>query len=540
MKASLYKHQEDALKWTLDRASRGLHWTPLFMETGTGKTLVALRAMEEFASLGRRKFLVVSPKALVSLWLDEADKWEFPMLCRGFTMDSSYLRELTLSKNWDVLCVNYDSVRLMESKLIAQGFDGVIFDELHKTKNADSKIAAACRRLVMSVQKRKGFVLGLTGTPVAHSPLDLWSEFDVLDPHFDYSDHPLGYGSFGSFENQVSVKIQHPHIRGVWLHKFPDDAIAELKIRVAQHAFECSKKECLDLPPQKWTPVMIDLHPEQRRIYNALRDQSVAFLQQEPTKPLPGILSMEQMVEEWQNRRKNKGKRPINGDRVSTTFQTVLMMRLHQVAAGHVKTDDGMVKFLPNAKRDYIEEMLPSWTDEYHDNKFLIMSRFRADVKVCEDLADKLKIKYVTVTGDNSKDAQKIANRFQREKHLRMFIGQVDAASTGLTLTAGNTMCFFSNSFNWVNRKQAEDRIHRISQLRPVEYIDLLARDTVDTYILEKLKKRGHLAARTIHGLIKILRDPAAAYDVETVEDEEIDEDEDQPQMDFETFMGLK
>jgi SWI/SNF-related matrix-associated actin-dependent regulator 1 of chromatin subfamily A len=522
-------HQQDAVDRFLHRAEMDMHWIPIFAETGTGKTLMALKIIEECHAMGRRKFLVVCPKALIEMWGDEAIKWQLPLRVQLFDSDSVAERKKLLKKPFDVLVVNYDSVRLMEAELIAQGFEVAIYDELHKIKNRDAKSTLAVRRLSIAITKRSGFVVGLTGTPIANNPLDLWSEFDVLDPHFNYIDHPLGYGSFASFEAQVATKRAHPKVPGLMIYTFPDANLVELKKRVAKHAYQVAKKDCLDLPSQTFTRVPLTLLPEQRRVYDALVADSVAYVNERKSIPIPGIQSMADYVHEWVMRKPEKRKQVLETDRVSVTLQTVLLLRLQQVASGHVKTDDGVVKTLASAKNEYLKEKLPSWTDLEGDNKLVIISRFRHDIAAAAELCDKLKIGYLTLTGDNSKHAQRLATQFQTDPRIRVFIGQVQAASTGLTLTAANRMCFYSNSYNYVDRKQSEDRIHRISQTRPVEYHDLMGRGTIDEYVLARLLNKKKIAVKTTQDLIKIFQNPSGVADEVTesydATEEDLDDD---------------
>lgn len=531
MIAELMSHQQAAVDLFLERASMDMKWIPIFAETGTGKTLMALKIIEECYSMGRRKFLVVCPKALIDMWGDECIKWQLPLRVALFNNDTVAERRRILQKPFDVLVVNYDSARILETELIAQGFDVVIYDELHKVKNRDAKSALATRRLSVSVVKRSGFVLGLTGTPIANNPLDLWSEFDILDPHFNYVDHPLGYGSFASFEAQVSIKTAHPKVPGLMLYKFPDDALDELKKRVAKHAYQIGKKDCLDLPKQTFTRVPLTLLPEQQKIYDALVADSVAYVNERKSIPIPGIQSMADYVHEWVMRKPEKRKKILETDRVSVTLQTVLLLRLQQVASGHVKTDDGIVKTLPSIKQQYLEEKLDAWTMEDGDNKLVVISRFRHDIAQVAALCKKRNIGALTVTGDNSRYAQRLAQQFQTDPAIRVFIGQVQAASTGLTLTAANRMAFYSNSYNYVDRKQAEDRIHRISQIRPVEYHDLMGRGTIDEYVLARLLMKKKIAVRTVTDFIKLLRDPIIMPGREEIEEalldiwDEIDDD---------------
>jgi len=74
------------------------------------------------------------------------------------------------------------------------------------------------------------------------------------------------------------------------------------------------------------------------------------------------------------------------------------------------------------------------------------------------------------------------------------FIANAAAGATGLTLHAARTVVYYSNSFKLVDRLQSEDRAHRIGQEHPVNYIDLVAPNTIDTHIVTALRNKFDIA----------------------------------------------
>ena len=81
---------------------------------------------------------------------------------------------------------------------------------------------------------------------------------------------------------------------------------------------------------------------------------------------------------------------------------------------------------------------------------------------------------------------------------MRCFIGNAQAAGIGLTLTAAETVIYYSNSFDLDHRLQSEDRAHRIGTKRNVVYIDLAAEDTVDEKIATNLQRKKVVAAAVL------------------------------------------
>ena len=86
---------------------------------------------------------------------------------------------------------------------------------------------------------------------------------------------------------------------------------------------------------------------------------------------------------------------------------------------------------------------------------------------------------------------EKVLDDFQDEdSELRFFVSNPHTGGRGLTLTAADTMIFYSNSYDLELRLQAEDRIHRIGQTKSCTYVDLVVPGTVDEKILESLRKK--------------------------------------------------
>ena len=88
---------------------------------------------------------------------------------------------------------------------------------------------------------------------------------------------------------------------------------------------------------------------------------------------------------------------------------------------------------------------------------------------------------------------------FQQKDHpLRFFVGQPKTGGYGITLTAANTVVYYSNSYDLEIRLQSEDRAHRIGQDNKVTYIDLVSPGTIDEKILEALRSKIDIAGKVL------------------------------------------
>jgi SNF2 family DNA or RNA helicase len=94
---------------------------------------------------------------------------------------------------------------------------------------------------------------------------------------------------------------------------------------------------------------------------------------------------------------------------------------------------------------------------------------------------------------------QEIVTRFQdKADPLRFFVGQPRTGGYGITLTAANTVIYFSNSYDLEIRLQSEDRAHRIGQTNKVTYIDMVLPDTIDEKILQALRSKIDIAGQVL------------------------------------------
>ena len=65
--------------------------------------------------------------------------------------------------------------------------------------------------------------------------------------------------------------------------------------------------------------------------------------------------------------------------------------------------------------------------------------------------------------------------KFQSDPKCRFMVGTPSTGGYGITLTAANTVIYYSNGYDLEKRLQSEDRAHRIGQKKNVTYIDIIA-----------------------------------------------------------------
>ena len=178
---------------------------------------------------------------------------------------------------------------------------------------------------------------------------------------------------------------------------------------------------------------------------------------------------------------------------VSTVNALTQLMRLHQIVCGHVKLDDDRIVSIPSKR---IEELL-SVIEEASD-KVIIWANYRHDIGAIKmALQKEYGMNAVgTYYGDTDDDERaRVVKEFQDpDSELRFFVGNPRTGGYGLTLTAADTVVYYSNSFDLEVRLQSEDRAHRIGQTRSVTYVDLISPGTVDEKIVKALRGKIDIA----------------------------------------------
>lgn len=93
----------------------------------------------------------------------------------------------------------------------------------------------------------------------------------------------------------------------------------------------------------------------------------------------------------------------------------------------------------------------------------------------------------------STKDRNTQVYEFQNNPNKKIFIGNMQTASMGLTLTAASDCIFYSETYTWGDADQSKARIYRIGQKHPCRYYHLLALGTIDELIYKNLIQKTDL-----------------------------------------------
>jgi len=460
-KTKPYAHQLSALEKSWDRQEFAY-----FMEMGTGKSKVLVDNIAMLYDKGKiNGALIIAPKGVYRNWLSQ----EIPNHLASHIQPKMVLWTASTSKSkqkeYDSLFeTGYDLhilIMNVEAFSTKKGLDFAgRFLRTHRTmmavdESTSIKTPTAKRtKSILALSKLANYRRILTGSPVTKSPLDLYTQCAFLNEHL------LGFTSFYTFRNRYAVMVDRNF--GGRRVQIPAGykRLDELSRILKAFSDRVLKENCLDLPEKIYIERQVELTEEQSKAYSTMKSAALASLKGK-IATAPHILTQ--------------------------------MMRLHQITCGHLKSDDGTITEIKNNRLDELLDVL----DEV-EGKVIIWANYIYDI---EHIVFNIKKKYgehsvVQYYGAVASDKRQTAiEKFQDPKSdARFFVGNPQTGGYGITLTAANTVIYYSNGYDLEKRLQSEDRAHRIGQKKSVTYVDLVAPKTVDEKIKKALRKKINIA----------------------------------------------
>ena len=407
-----------------------------------------------------KKVLIVAPTSVCAVWPKEFNDYaDFKYTVKVLLGDKkSRIKALDDLDKFPfqalkVAVINYESTWREDifDRLLAFDADMIIADESQRIKTHDAAQSKAMHQL----GDKARYKLILSGTPVQNEAVDIFSQYRFLDPTIfgmNFYAFRGRYCVMGGFNRKQIVQYRDL------------DALIKKEHSIA---YRVTKEEALDLPEQTFENRYITLSKKERNIYDKLRRDSFAELD--------------------------------GGGTITATTVLTKLLRLQQFTGGFLVEDDAArPQLVSRGKLDALADILQDYVVE-GKKKLVIFARFIPEVmeiiKLSNDMVGKHGMKTVAIYGDIKKELRgDIVQQFQTDPTTMVFVGQIDTAGTGITLTAADTCVYYSENFNYATYEQSLSRIHRIGQRHPCTYIHLVAEKTVDELILKSLAAKEDLA----------------------------------------------
>ena len=415
-------------------------------EMGLGKTLQAL-AWVKMRGQEALPVTVICPSSVKYTWADEIKKWT------DFTVHvaDGFVDGVDPKVDADVIVVNYDILSdrkvKKEGKAVTLKKSGwehwikkrktTIIDECHKIKNLQTKRTKATRRL----GKKSRYCIALSGTPITSRPVEIYSTVSMLVPSLFKTKHDFG-------KRYCNAK-KLPWGANSWDYSGASNT-RELNRLLTRHVMiRRLKANVLDLPPKE-------------RI-------AVPF-------PLANKEEYERTEKRYLNEMKKKASER------ETAVQLKRIEHLKQLAV------NGKAQQAIKWITDFLET----------EDKIVLFTTHQATLDwLMKKLSDYNPVK---IDGRTTGDRQKIVTHFQTDPDCRVFIGNLEAAGSGITLTKANTVAFLELGWTPGDHGQAEDRVHRITQKRQVTIYYLVAKDSVEESIVKLLDNKRQILGEVLDG----------------------------------------
>lgn len=444
----------------------GLKAAALFMDMRTGKTKVVIDEACAMRIEGKIDCVVlICPLSLRKNWVREFAKdatipIDYHLLDTKGKGPKEFERWLNTRHDFKWLIVGVESLAagsaigyvkrfcLTSTKIMCE------VDESSKIKTH----SAARSKNVVTVGRMCEYRRILSGTPMTKSPLDLFMQYEFLDPDIiglgDYYAFRARYAVMGGYENRQIIGYENL------------DELIEL---VSPYTFQVRQGEVFDAK-KAYVVREVEMGDAQKAAYADLKKLS----------------------------------RIDNGGDLQLTVQNVLekMLRMQEVTGGHVSyeyTIDqieamrermGPAKKLPRTYRvplpganPKVREILEC-TEDY-EGPTIIWCAFKDEIAATvvalrEAYGEDQVVEYHGDVDEDQRDAN--VQRFMGRK-ARFFVGNAATGGMGLTLDVADNIFYFSNTFNYVDREQSEER--GTAEGKTMLIVDIVARGTVDDTILE-------------------------------------------------------
>lgn len=456
----LWKHQLEGI----ELGKRNPDCALLF-EMGTGKTRTALEILRARMNENKKilRTLIIGPAAVLYNWRNEIEKYTKIPLDKVFVLDGSVVERVKMIKvlpKDSIFITNYEGFANPKLKEIFSYHppEFLILDEAHRVKGVSALRTKALTGISDAMNNLPvKYRMMLTGTPVLNNELDLFAQYRILD-----GGKRLGKNFFQFraqyFEDKNRYMPKHSHFPK-WVPK--SSSREQLKAKIAEISIHASKDECLDLPPLVRVSVPVELSSEQKKAYNDMKKEFLAFCEK-------GVAVAQLAITK--------------------------ALRMQQILSGFLKLDDGQIhRFEVNPRAKALEDLLE---DVAPQHKLIVWSIFHEDHEVVRSACKKLGLEFAELTGLIS-DKQAEIDRFNTDSNCRVMIASQAAGGTGVNLTEASYMVYYSRGYSLEHDMQSEARAYRggSEKHKSITRIDLIAEGTIDNVVLKALQSKKDLSA---------------------------------------------
>ena len=414
-----FNHQKDTASFLSLR-----HRAFCFNEAGTGKTGAAIWAADYLMNLGLvKRVLVICPLSIMhSAWQADIFKTAMHRTC-GIAHGTALKRQKVIESSYEFVVINFDGVHTVFNDIYKANFDLIIVDEANAYKTTTTRRWKTLAKLLRPETR----LWMMTGTPAAQSPVDAFGLARLITP-----DRVPKYS--GAWRDRVMNQIS----RFKWI---PKSNATEQVHKALQPAIRFTKKDCLDLPEVVYQTRDIPLCAQTQKYYNALKKQL--------------------LIE-------------AAGEQISAVNAAASLNKLLQISGGAVYTDKReVVEFDIRPRLTALEEVVAETL-----NKVVVFVPFIHTIDVVSKFLSNNGVTSEIIQGSVSPGQRsETIKRFQEQTDPRVLIIQPQSAAHGITLTAADTVVFWSPVMSVETYLQCIARIDRVGQKNSMTVVHLQGSD---------------------------------------------------------------
>ena len=448
-KADLRRHQVAGYHFAMQRDS-----ALLAHEMGSGKSFTTVAVVN---NRNCRAVLILCPVSVRGVWRREFAKWsainyEVIVLEKGTVarkIKEAAERTLLAEAHGKpfVVVTNYESAR--DKKFVAwaklRKWDMVIADESHRAKSHDSSTS----KQLAEIGKCAKYRLALTGTPMPHSPLDIFGQFRFLDAGI--------FGtSFTAFRGEYAITgaLGAYHIVG-----YRNLEQLAQRMNLLTHEVKMSDTD-IELPPVSHIRRSCEI--EDRKGYDDLCEEMIA---------------------------------QVDDGTITASNALVKLLRLQQWTSGVVVDDDGVERMTGTEKRGLLEDLLE---DLPRDRPVVVFCNFIRSLDIVAEVVTKSGRKFGEISG-RRKD---LTANSEFPPDIDVLAVQYQAGGVGIDLTRANYAICYDHTWNMGNNDQAMARVHRPGQVHPTFIYHLIVENTIDDVVVRALERKRDV----VEGVLEFLR----------------------------------
>lgn len=395
-----------------------------FNEAGTGKTSSVIWAADYLMNEGLiKRVLVICPLTIMySAW--QADVFKTAMhRSVGVAYGPAAKRKKIINGDYEFIVTNYDGVNVIYDEILNGKFDLIVIDEANAYKSTSTQRWKLMAKLIQPHTR----LWMLTGTPASQSPVDAFGLAKLVSPH-----------RVPKYTTAWRDKVMHQITKFKWIPKPTSRADVHYAL---QPAIRFSKSECLDLPPVLYQTRIVPLTPQVFKFYHKIREEMLIS---------------------------------AAGEQISAVNAASKLSKLLQISGGAVYSDTKeVVEFDISPRLNALIEVL-----EETDQKTLVFVPFTHTIQLVSRFLNEKGVDNEIINGSVSAIARSaIVNKFQTTPSPKVLIIQPQAASHGVTLTAADTIVFWSPVMSVETYLQCIARIDRVGQVNKMTVVHLQGSD---------------------------------------------------------------